>query len=99
MIKIKITEMTLVPFTKCSETIAVEDKLDIDAHLLNYFEQRVTPKESKEALVKKYNNAVRRFNAGKAKAIILLTHPHEGVILRIIINIFEEIGKEIGTLI
>lgn len=99
MIKIKITEMTLVPFNKRSETITVSDRLDIDAHLLNYFEQRVTPKESKEVLVKKYNNAVRRFNSGKAKSIILLTHPKEGVILRIIINIYEEIGKEIGTLI
>lgn len=98
MVQIKITKVLLNPVTKSEQIIYLDSTNDIDATILDLLKNEQTPTEDTNCLIKKFNWAVRRFNRGKADEIIIYTHPSEGAILRIIVEIYEKITKEIGKL-
>jgi hypothetical protein len=99
MLQIKITKILLNPIIKSEETIEIDDKLELDETLIEILENEITETEDVKTLIKKFNLGVRRFNKGLTDSIVLYTHPSHGVILRVMIDIYEKIGKEIGKLV
>lgn len=98
MVQIKITKVLLNPVIKTEDTLYLDSTMDIDSALLDIFEDEVTPTEDVACLMKKFNLAVSRYNKGKADEVVIYTHPNKGTVLRIIIEIYEKIAKEIGKL-
>lgn len=97
MIKIKVTDILLNPLTKTDYIVEVEDN-DAEAFntaIINILQAEQTEKEDLNYLIKKYNASVRRFNKGLSNTIFVYTHPAEGVILRVVIEIYKQIGKEV----
>lgn len=99
MLQIKITRLSLSPIVKSETTYELDNTTDLDEFLYSYLEKEVTPKEDVNMLIHKYNLAVKRFNRGTTESIVIFTHPEQGVIMRIIIDIYQKIGKEIGRLL
>ena len=99
MLTIKITKIFLNPVYKTERSFNVEDKTFLDEKLVEELTSECTEKEDINTLIKKFNLGVRRFNKGITDSIILYTHPEPGVVARLIIEIYEKIGKEIGKLL
>jgi len=99
MLIIKITKIFLNPVYKTERSFNVEDKTFLDEKLIEELTCECTEKEDINTLIKKFNLGVRRFNKGTTDSIILYTHPEPGVVARLIIEIYEKIGKEIGKLL
>lgn len=99
MLIVKITKIFLNPVYKTERSFNVEDKLLLDEKIIDELNTECTEKEDINTLIRKFNLGVRRFNKGSTDSIILYTHPEPGVVARLIIEIYEKIGKEIGKLL
>lgn len=97
MIKIKVTDILLNPLTKTDYIVEVEDNDEeaFNTAITDILRAEQTEKEDLNYLIKKYNASVRRFNKGLSHTIFVYTHPAEGVILRVVIEIYKQIGKEV----
>ena len=97
MIKIKVTDILLNPLTKTDYIVEVDDKNEeaFNTAIIDILRAEQTEKEDLNYLIKKYNASVRRFNKGLSNTIYVYTHPAEGVILRVVIEIYKQIGKEV----
>lgn len=97
MIKIKVTDILLNPLTKTDYIVKVDDNDEeaFNTAITDILRAEQTEKEDLNYLIKKFNTSVRRFNKGLSNTIFVYTHPAEGVILRVVIEIYKQIGKEV----
>jgi len=97
MIKIKVTDILLNPLTKTDYVVEVDDndEKNFNTAIIDILQAEQTEKEDLNYLIKKFNASVRRFNKGLSNTIFVYTHPAEGVILRVVIEIYKQIGKEV----
>lgn len=95
MIQIKVTNILLNPFVKSEYSVDCDKEEDVDGAILDILKQEQTEKEDLARLIRKYNSSVKRFNKGLTDSIVIYTHPTDGVILRIVIEIYKKIAKEV----
>lgn len=96
MIKIKVTDILLSPLAKTEYVVDVEDDEEgFNNAVIDILRAEQTEKEDLAYLVKKFNLSVRRFNKGLSNTIFVYTHPADGVVLRVVIEIYKQIGKEV----
>lgn len=96
MIRIKVTDILLSPLVKTDYTVDVEDDEEsFNNAVIDILRAEQTEREDLAFLVKRFNSSVRRFNKGLSNTIFVYTHPAEGVVLRVVIEIYKQIGKEV----
>lgn len=95
MLVIKVTHILLNPLVKSDYTVEVDDEDELNDTILDILKAEQTEKEDLDKLVKKFNSSARRFNKGLSDSIFIYTHPADGVVLRIVVDVYKKIAKEV----